>query len=78
MRRLHRNDISPLFAYEWAGINAIQNIAREVVRFDVVDESLDLWTGRRKYGAEHRLDLVPTLLDGMNVAFGRTALEARP
>ena len=67
-----------MLAYEWAGINAIKNIAREVVSFDVVDESLDLWIGRGEDSAENRFDLVPTLLNGVNVTFGRTALEARP
>ena len=67
-----------MLAYEWAGINAIKNIAREVVSFDVVDESLNLWIGRGKDGAKYRLDLMPALLDGMNVALWRTALEARP
>lgn len=45
--------ISPLFAYEWPSINAIQNIACEVVSFDVVDESLHLGIRRAKDSAEY-------------------------
>jgi hypothetical protein len=61
--------------YEGPGVHPIQDIARKVVFFYVVEELGDLGIGRSKDGAEDRFDLVPSLFYGVNVSLGRTTLE---
>ena len=62
--------------HEGTRVDAVEDVAREVVSFEVFDEMADLWVRGRENGAEDGLDLMPSLLDGVDVSFGRTALVA--
>lgn len=57
-------------------VDAVEDVASEVVSFEVFDEMADLGVWGREDGAEDGLDLMPSLLDGVDVSFGRTALVA--
>ena len=56
-------------------LHAIENGIREGVAPEVADDVLG--AGRLHDGRKDAFDLVPSLLDGVDVALGRTAFEAR-